>query len=303
MNNSDKFISQSNTNCEADGTSNHVINNSVCGNSSIKSITSSPLRSSVREPIDHHNTSNGVSFSYLNYPNTNQCRNSRTISKYFRQNQLVNSIKKSLNNSCSSCYLSHNFCATDNKSSYRSMKCDISSSSRNYAAYSEKLESNNRFFDNNKNTTTNIASSKSNNYSTIANYSNCITNSASNLFIDDIHNISPGATDVAAAAVAATSAVSTDMNSTNFTRMNNSVEQNFLNYFRHHSSRASPVTVQWLLENYESADGVSLLRSGLYSHYLTHCLQNWLEPMNPASFGKLIRSIFVGLRTRRLGTR
>lgn len=25
--------------------------------------------------------------------------------------------------------------------------------------------------------------------------------------------------------------------------------------------------------------------------------------MNPASFGKLIRSVFVGLRTRRLGTR
>ncbi|VDQ09444.1 unnamed protein product, partial [Trichobilharzia regenti] len=60
---------------------------------------------------------------------------------------------------------------------------------------------------------------------------------------------------------------------------------------------------QWLLENYESADGVSLSRSALYSHYLTHCLENWLEPMNPASFGKLIRSIFVGLRTRRLGTR
>ncbi|KAF5402571.1 hypothetical protein PHET_02443 [Paragonimus heterotremus] len=77
----------------------------------------------------------------------------------------------------------------------------------------------------------------------------------------------------------------------------------FMSYFRHHSTRASPVTVQWLLENYESADGVSLSRSALYSHYLGHCLEHWLEPMNPASFGKLIRSIFLGLRTRRLGTR
>ncbi|VDP76710.1 unnamed protein product [Echinostoma caproni] len=85
-------------------------------------------------------------------------------------------------------------------------------------------------------------------------------------------------------------------------RMGSQSNQPFMNYIRH-CTRASPVTVQWLLENYESADGVSLSRSALYSHYLSHCLEHWLEPMNPASFGKLIRSIFVGLRTRRLGTR
>ncbi|TPP65166.1 Transcription factor RFX3, partial [Fasciola gigantica] len=85
-------------------------------------------------------------------------------------------------------------------------------------------------------------------------------------------------------------------------RLGSQSNQPFMNYIRH-CTRASPVTVQWLLENYESADGVSLSRSALYSHYLRHCLEHWLEPMNPASFGKLIRSIFVGLRTRRLGTR
>ncbi|KAF8565972.1 hypothetical protein P879_01497 [Paragonimus westermani] len=69
------------------------------------------------------------------------------------------------------------------------------------------------------------------------------------------------------------------------------------------NSASFSTKVQWLLENYESADGVSLSRSALYSHYLGHCLEHWLEPMNPASFGKLIRSIFLGLRTRRLGTR
>ncbi|CAL8075429.1 unnamed protein product [Calicophoron daubneyi] len=87
------------------------------------------------------------------------------------------------------------------------------------------------------------------------------------------------------------------------TRAGSQMNPHFISYYRHHSTRASPITVQWLLENYESADGVSLSRSALYSHYLSHCLEHWLEPMNPASFGKLIRSVFVGLRTRRLGTR
>ncbi|CAL8069606.1 unnamed protein product [Calicophoron daubneyi] len=70
-----------------------------------------------------------------------------------------------------------------------------------------------------------------------------------------------------------------------------------------HTAKASPVTIHWLVENYETAEGVSLPRSTLYFHYLQHCNEHKLEPMNPASFGKLIRSIFFGLRTRRLGTR
>ncbi|XP_045475335.1 transcription factor RFX3 isoform X2 [Harmonia axyridis] len=70
-----------------------------------------------------------------------------------------------------------------------------------------------------------------------------------------------------------------------------------------HATRVSPATVQWLLENYETAEGVSLPRSTLYAHYLRHCGDHKLEPVNAASFGKLIRSVFLGLRTRRLGTR
>ncbi|KAM6219417.1 DNA-binding protein RFX2 isoform 1-T1 [Rhynchocyon petersi] len=61
--------------------------------------------------------------------------------------------------------------------------------------------------------------------------------------------------------------------------------------------------LQWLLDNYETAEGVSLPRSSLYSHYLRHCQEHKLDPVNAASFGKLIRSVFMGLRTRRLGTR
>uniref|UniRef100_A0A3Q2Z639 Transcription factor RFX3 n=1 Tax=Hippocampus comes TaxID=109280 RepID=A0A3Q2Z639_HIPCM len=68
-------------------------------------------------------------------------------------------------------------------------------------------------------------------------------------------------------------------------------------------ARVLPPQLQWLLDNYETAEGVSLPRSTLYNHYLRHCQEQKLDPVNAASFGKLIRSIFMGLRTRRLGTR
>nr|XP_033779850.1 MHC class II regulatory factor RFX1 isoform X4 [Geotrypetes seraphini] len=71
----------------------------------------------------------------------------------------------------------------------------------------------------------------------------------------------------------------------------------------YYESQATPAQVQWLLDNYETAEGVSLPRSTLYCHYLMHCQEQKLEPVNAASFGKLIRSVFMGLRTRRLGTR
>lgn len=61
--------------------------------------------------------------------------------------------------------------------------------------------------------------------------------------------------------------------------------------------------MNWLLENYEMADGMSVPRSTMYSHYLKHCTDQKMEPLNAASFGKLIRAVFTGLRTRRLGTR
>eukprot|EP00069_Balaena_mysticetus_P005492 bmy_04839T0 len=66
-----------------------------------------------------------------------------------------------------------------------------------------------------------------------------------------------------------------------------------------HTTRASPATVQWLLDNYETAEGVSLPRSTLYCHYLLHCQEQKLEPVNAASFGKLIRSYhYYGLRIK-----
>uniref|UniRef100_A0A4W3IDT9 DNA-binding protein RFX2 n=1 Tax=Callorhinchus milii TaxID=7868 RepID=A0A4W3IDT9_CALMI len=70
-----------------------------------------------------------------------------------------------------------------------------------------------------------------------------------------------------------------------------------------HKSNLLNSHLQWLLDNYETAEGVSLPRSSLYNHYLRHCQEQKLDPVNAASFGKLIRSVFMGLRTRRLGTR
>ena len=70
-----------------------------------------------------------------------------------------------------------------------------------------------------------------------------------------------------------------------------------------YTTRVSPVTISWLVNNYETAEGVSLPRSALYSHYQKHCTDTKQEPVNAASFGKLIRSVFLGLRTRRIGTR
>ncbi|CAI6363145.1 unnamed protein product [Macrosiphum euphorbiae] len=69
------------------------------------------------------------------------------------------------------------------------------------------------------------------------------------------------------------------------------------------ANKISPATVDWLMDNYEKAEGVSLLRSTIYDNYLTHCSETKLDPLNAPSFGKLIRSVFTGLQTRRLGTR
>ncbi|XP_065645179.1 regulatory factor X 4 isoform X4 [Hydra vulgaris] len=69
------------------------------------------------------------------------------------------------------------------------------------------------------------------------------------------------------------------------------------------SKLQSPVTTQCLNENYEMLEGVSLPRIALYNHYLDFCNSTNVTPVNAASFGKIIRSTFPELKTRRLGTR
>ena len=66
---------------------------------------------------------------------------------------------------------------------------------------------------------------------------------------------------------------------------------------------STPATLIWLQENYEIADGICIPRSTLYMHYVDFCSKNHIQPVNAASFGKIIRQQFPQLTTRRLGTR
>jgi hypothetical protein len=57
------------------------------------------------------------------------------------------------------------------------------------------------------------------------------------------------------------------------------------------------------MNNFKTDKSGSIPRSAVYFHYQEHCNFHGLEPLNAASFGKLIRSVFLGIETRRLGTR
>ncbi len=50
-----------------------------------------------------------------------------------------------------------------------------------------------------------------------------------------------------------------------------------------------PVSVKWLVDNFEYCPGRSLPRGFVYDQYVLLCNENGLEPVNAASFGKLIR--------------
>lgn len=63
------------------------------------------------------------------------------------------------------------------------------------------------------------------------------------------------------------------------------------------------IVSNWLTDHYEPQENISLPRSVLYDHYLEFCQSQQSEPVNSATFGKIIRSVFPTLRTRRLGTR
>ncbi|XP_020383875.1 DNA-binding protein RFX8 [Rhincodon typus] len=64
-----------------------------------------------------------------------------------------------------------------------------------------------------------------------------------------------------------------------------------------------PELVKWLLEHFYVCEGWSIPRGLIYQFYLEYCNHNRLTPINAATFGKLVRSVFSDLRTRRLGTR
>lgn len=47
----------------------------------------------------------------------------------------------------------------------------------------------------------------------------------------------------------------------------------------------------------------SVPRGRVYATYVSRCGNERVQPLNPASFGKLVRVIFPGIQTRRLGVR
>ncbi|CAB4064086.1 RFX1_2_3 [Lepeophtheirus salmonis] len=81
-----------------------------------------------------------------------------------------------------------------------------------------------------------------------------------------------------------------------FQTINSDFESNSTNMS--HATRVSPATIEWLVLNYETSEGVSIPRSTLYQHYQDHCRESQQEPVNAASFGKLIRSSKSGLSVK-----
>jgi hypothetical protein len=55
---------------------------------------------------------------------------------------------------------------------------------------------------------------------------------------------------------------------------------------------STPLTLNWLSENYESAEGVCIPRNVIYKHYCDFCQKNGMIPVNPASFGK-VRKLLI----------
>ncbi|CCE62047.1 hypothetical protein TPHA_0B03750 [Tetrapisispora phaffii CBS 4417] len=59
----------------------------------------------------------------------------------------------------------------------------------------------------------------------------------------------------------------------------------------------------WLMQNCVSDETSFVPRGRIFSQYASSCVHNSLKPLSQASLGKLIRSVFPNLKTRRLGMR
>lgn len=59
----------------------------------------------------------------------------------------------------------------------------------------------------------------------------------------------------------------------------------------------------WLKKNCELSPDAAVPRNRIYARYVELCAEYSLKPLNPASFGKLVRVAYPGIKTRRLGVR
>jgi hypothetical protein len=60
--------------------------------------------------------------------------------------------------------------------------------------------------------------------------------------------------------------------------------------------------MSWLMRNCEVSTGATP-RNRVYARYVALCAAERLKPLNPASFGKLVRAVYPDIKTRRLGVR
>ena len=67
------------------------------------------------------------------------------------------------------------------------------------------------------------------------------------------------------------------------------------NSFLHETPKSSrlrphstPATLCWLEKNYELSEGVCIPRNVVYYNYVDFCGKNGMQPVNAASFGKVI---------------
>ncbi|CAO3643281.1 unnamed protein product [Cunninghamella echinulata] len=60
---------------------------------------------------------------------------------------------------------------------------------------------------------------------------------------------------------------------------------------------------EWIKDNYEPKKDANVPRQGLFEHYKYYCATNGITPINSATLGKVIRAVYPGVATRRLGNR
>ena len=69
------------------------------------------------------------------------------------------------------------------------------------------------------------------------------------------------------------------------------------------AGRCSPLTVTIRINQVCATGKGSVPRGRVYANYASRCATERITVLNPASFGKLVRVLFPGLKTRRLGVR
>ncbi|KAH9515974.1 DNA-binding protein rfx6 [Dermatophagoides farinae] len=85
---------------------------------------------------------------------------------------------------------------------------------------------------------------------------------------------------------------SVNINDTSFT-MNDHIIRN----------QQTVMTFEWLHHTFQFRPGVSISRSLIYETYLIFCQQHNFIPVCKATFGKLVRNRFPGVKSKRLGAR